>query len=130
MRRLAPSLALLLAASLARGDEPPPAWMPAPPPLVGQQSRQEAKKLRREAAWYTGFGIGVFALGIAVNVVALDVPQSEQQQRVDGNLVTRKVLGDANWAELAGGLALMGTGFGLVWLGYYRRNQARRIEGF
>lgn len=134
----------VLSASLALGASTPafadgtvqpslvpvtPAYMPASPPPLGAQELQQAKVLRHQAALFTGLGIGLFAAGIAVNVVALDVPQSQQVTREGDNLVTRNVLGPANWVELAAGIALMGTGLALGWLGIYRRNQARRIEG-
>ncbi len=128
MRRVALALVFALVAPLAHAEEPPP-WMPSPPPPPSRQAEREIKRLRHEATAFSAVGIVLFAGGIAVNVVALDVPQSERLvKQPDGTSMTQHVLGDANWAELAGGLALMATGFALVSLGMYRLKQAHRLE--
>jgi hypothetical protein len=57
------------------------------------------------------------------------VPQGTQLVRQpDGTAVTEHVRDDANWFELAGGLALMGTGVALVAVALLRAKQARRLE--
>ena len=129
MRRLALALSLVVvAAPVARADDPPP-WMPTPPPGPTGRQLEEARTLRREAAAFGTIGLVLFAGGVAVNVVALDVPQAETTMRQpDGNIVEKRVLGDANWAELAGGIVLMVTGFALVTVSLFRRKQAARVE--
>ena len=107
MRRVA--LALVLTTATAWADPPP--WMPAPPPPTTTRTEHEVRKLRHEAAAYGAIGLAFVAGGIAVDVVALDLPQAEQAtRRADGTVVVEKVRGDANWAELAGGIALTGDG--------------------
>src|SRR5207248_4131219 len=113
MTRLALALAVTVLASTVRAD-PPPAWMPAPPrpPTTGDEQR--VRHLKHEAAAFGLIGLVLFAGGVAVNVVALDVPQGEETRRqADGSILIEHVRDDANWAELAGGLALMATGFAL-----------------
>jgi hypothetical protein len=132
MRTLALGLALLVAAPAAADaplvPSPPPPWMPAPPPRPSRASEREVKKLTHEAAAYGTIGLVFTAAGIAVDVVALDVPQSEQAVRAaDGTVTTEKVRGDANWAELAGGIALTATGLVLVTVALFRLKQARRL---
>ena len=128
MRRLALVLASLLAAPVARAADPPP-WMPARPAGPTARQLEQAKKLRREGLVLGSIGLVLFAGGVAVNVVALDVPQAETTVRQpDGNLAEMHTRGDANWAELAGGLVLMGAGFGLVCVSLYRLKQAARVE--
>jgi hypothetical protein len=133
MRRLALALATLLAGAPALAQQPlvpppPPPWMPAPPPSPSRESEREVRKLRHEALAYGTIGLVFTAAGIAVDVVALDVPQSEQATRMaDGTTVTEKVRGDANWAELAGGIALTATGLVLVTVSLFRLKQARRL---
>jgi hypothetical protein len=127
MTRLALVLAIALAAPTLRAD--PPAWMPAPPrpPTAGDEQR--VRHLKHEAAAFGAIGIALFAGGIAVNVVALDVPQGERATRqVDGSVVTERFRDDANWAELAGGLALMATGFALVSLAVLKAKEARKLQ--
>jgi hypothetical protein len=132
MRRVALALALLVATP-AVAQQPlvqpaPPPWMPAPPPQPSRSTEREVKKLRHEAAAYGTIGLVFTAAGIAVDVVALDVPQSDQATRqADGTIVTEKVRGDANWAELAGGIALTATGLVLVTVAIFRLKQARRL---
>jgi len=132
MRRVALALALLVAAPAA-AQQPlvqpsPPPWMPAPPPQPSRATEREVKKLHHEAAAYGTIGLVFTAAGIAVDVVALDVPQSEQATRAaDGTITTEKVRGDANWAELAGGIALTATGLVLVVVALFRLKQARRL---
>ena len=128
MTRVALALSFLLAAATARAEDPPP-WMPAPPRPPTRQSVQQVRKLRHEAAAFGAIGLGLFAGGIAVDVVALDVPQGARTTREgDGSLVTHRFLDDANWAELAGGLALMATGFALVSVALLRLKQAHKVE--
>jgi len=129
---LALALVLLVAAPAVAQQPlvppPPPPWMPAPPPRPSRTTEREVKKLRHEAAAYGTIGLVFTAAGIAVDVVALDVPQSEQATRqADGTIVTEKVLGDANWAELAGGIALSVTGLALITVAFFRLKQARRL---
>jgi hypothetical protein len=132
MRALALGLALLVAAPAVAEAQlvpsPPPPWMPAPPPQPSRATEREVKKLHHEAAAYGTIGLVFTAAGIAVDVVALDVPQSEQATRAaDGTVTTEKVRGDANWAELAGGIALTATGLVLVTVAIFRLKQARRL---
>jgi hypothetical protein len=128
MKLLALLLALLLAAPLAGADEPPPPWMPSPPP-PRRSTLQRARELRREAKIFGGVGIALFGGGIAVNVVALDLPQGERATRqADGTVVTEHVRDDANWFELAGGIALMATGFVLVTVALFKVKQARQLD--
>ena len=128
MKRLACALALLIAVPAARAEEPPP-WMPAAPPRPGRASLQHARELRREAKIFGGVGIALFGGGVAVNVVALDLPQGERATRQpDGTIVSERVRSDANWFELAGGIALMATGFALVSVALLKLKQARRLE--
>jgi len=108
--------------------QPPPAWMPAPPPRLGRGEEEQARALRRESFIFAGIGIGLVAGGVAVDVVALDFPQSQETTRENGNLVTKRVLGDENWAEFAAGTALLATGFVLVCVGLYKRHQARKLD--
>lgn len=145
-RRLVLGLALLVASPVsaqapavkvtsppAATTQPPPPWMPAPPPPVGGEfeRRQRAKQLRRQSAVLTGVGIALFGLGVALNVVALDVLQGTQTMaQPGGGSVEKPVYAPANWGELAGGLALMGTGFALVWVGVVRGRQAQALEGW
>jgi hypothetical protein len=128
-------VAVFLGASVAQAQQaplaqpqPPPAWMPAPPPRLGRGEEEQARALRREAFIFAGIGIGLVAGGVAVDVVALDFPQSQATTRDNGNLVTKRVLGDANWAELAAGTALLATGFVLVCVGLYKRHMARKLD--
>jgi len=124
MRRVA--LALVLATATAWADPPP--WMPAPPPRPTARTEHEVRKLRHEAAAYGAIGLAFVAGGVAVDVVALDLPQAEQTTRAsDGTVTTEKVRGDANWAELAGGIALTVTGVVLVAVALFRLKQARRL---
>jgi hypothetical protein len=127
MRRLALALALLHAAA-ALADEPP--WMPsAQPPPRPASLDEHVRKLRHEAALFAGVGIGLFAAGVAVDVVALDVPQGERAVPTGGGaLRLEKYRNDANWAEFAVGTALLGAGFGLVVASLFRRAQARRLS--
>ena len=76
MRRLALISALLVAAP-AVGAADPPAWMPAQPRGPTRAQLEQAKKLKHEAAAFGSIGLVLFAGGIAVNVVALDVPQGD-----------------------------------------------------
>lgn len=129
MKRLALALALTLAAPAVRADEPPPAWMPSTPPPLTRATEQRARELRHEAKIFGGVGIALFAGGVAVNVVALDVPQGEQATRQpDGTITQEHVRSDANWFELAGGLALMATGFVLVSVALFKVKQARKLD--
>jgi len=124
MRRVA--LALVLTTATAWADPPP--WMPAPPPPPTERTEHEVRKLRHEAAAYGAIGLAFIAGGIAVDVVALDLPQAEQAtRRTDGTVVVEKVRGDANWAELAGGIALTATGLVLAVVALSRLRQARRL---
>ena len=128
MKPLAWVLALLVAAPMASADEPPP-WMPSTPPPATRSSLQHARELRREAKIFGAVGLALFGGGVAVNVVALDVPQGEELvKQPDGTAVTQHVRNDANWFELAGGLALMGTGVALVAVALLKAKQARRLE--
>lgn len=128
MKRLALTLALLVAAPMARADEPPP-WMPAPPRPASSRSLKEARAVRHEATIFGAIGLALIAAGVAVTVVALDVPQGQQVMRAgDGVVTTHSVLGDANWAELAGGIALGGTGLGLFAFSLFKIKQASRLE--
>jgi hypothetical protein len=128
MKRLAWILALVVAAPAAWGEEPPP-WMPAPSPQTSSASRQRARGLRHEAKAFGAVGIALFGAGIAVNVVALDVPQGERSTRQpDGTIVNERVRADANWFELAGGIALAGTGVALVAIALFKAKQARLLE--
>jgi hypothetical protein len=129
MKPLALLLSLLLAAPLAAADEPPPPWMPSTPPPLTRSSVQHARELRREAKIFGAVGLALAGCGIAVGVVALDVPQGERVVRApDGTAVTERVRDDANWFELAGGLALIATGFALVTFALYKVKQARRLD--
>ena len=128
MKRLSLVLALLIAAPVAYADDPPP-WMPSAPPRPTRGDEAQLRKLKREAAAFGTIGLVLAAGGIAVMVVALDVPQSEQTMRaVDGTLVTDRVRGDANWAELAGGIALTGTGIALAAIALLKAKQARKLQ--
>ena len=128
MKRLTLALVLSLVAPGLRADEPPP-WMPAPPPPLTSQGGGQVRRLRREATAFGTIGLVLFGGGIAVNVVALDVPQGERTVRqADGTTEQQHFLADANWAELAGGLALMGAGFALVSIALLKIKQAHRIE--
>ncbi|HEY2748627.1 MAG TPA: hypothetical protein VGL86_28595 [Polyangia bacterium] len=132
MRRLA--LIVLLASGIARGDQPAlvpkaqPAFMPAPPRPISTEGQAQAKRLRHEAAAYGAIGLGVFAGGIAIDVVALDVPQGTQASGAGGIVTTMRVRNDANWAELAAGLTLTAAGVALVALSLYKLKQARRVD--
>lgn len=130
-RALACALASLLAAPVAGGEGDSPPWMPGAPPRIGGQSarEREARRLRHEAALFAGVGVGVVALGVAVDVVALDVPQEPRSiMHGDGTLVTQNRIGSSNWVELALGSALLGTGLILVVVGILRARQARALE--
>jgi hypothetical protein len=128
MKPLAWVLVLLVAAPMASADEPPP-WMPSTALPPTRSSLQHARELRREAKIFGAVGLALFGGGVAVNVVALDVPQGEQATRQpDGTVVQEHVRSDANWFELAGGLALMGTGVALVAVALLKAKQARRLE--
>lgn len=128
MRRVALLLALLHAAGGVAAADGLPAWMPAPPPPVGVSAEREARRLRHEAAVFGAVGLGLFAAGVAVDVVALDVPQGEHAVPVgDGSYRIEHFRNDANWAEFALGTALFATGFGLVVMSLYRVKQARRL---
>jgi len=117
---------LVLTTATAWADPPP--WMPAAPPPPTERTEHEVRKLRHEAAAYGAIGLAFIAGGIAVDVVALDLPQAEQAtRRTDGTVVVEKVRGDANWAELAGGIALTATGLVLAVVALSRLRQARRL---
>ena len=127
MKRLALALALILAAPAASGDESPP-WMPRPAGLPLRSSQQRARALLREAKIFGAVGISLFGVGIAVNVVALDLAQGNRMVRqVDGTVVNQPVRDDANWLELAVGIALAGTGIALAAIGLFKAKQARRL---
>jgi hypothetical protein len=128
MKRLALALALFVAAPLAGADEPPP-WMPSTPRGPSARAVNEARAIRHEAAIFGGIGLAVFGAGVAVTVVALDVPQGEHRVSVgDGGVTTQRFRDDANWAELAGGVVLLATGLGLVGFSLLKIKQARRLE--
>jgi hypothetical protein len=142
MKTLAGALALavatMTATTPARAEQPPPwmpaappPWMPAPappPPRRSMGTEERIRKLRHEAALFGAVGIGLFAAGIAVDVVALDVPQGEQATRnSDGSTTVTHYRNDANWAELAIGSALLVSGFALVIAGIFELRQARRL---
>lgn len=136
------ALALVMAPA-ARGDGPaapttvapasgPPPWMPGGQPAAGDEwrRRQRARALARSAALFTGFGIGLFAVGIGVNVVALDVPQGVRTVvGTDGTRTSERVRAAANWAELAAGSSLMITGLAFVIVARLRALQARQLLG-
>ncbi len=127
MKRLALVLALLVAAPAARADDPPP-WMPSAPPSPTRGDEAQARKLKREATAFGAIGLALAAGGIAVMVVALDVPQSERLTKAaDGTSTTTRQLGDANWAELAGGVALTVTGVALAGVALLKAKQARKL---
>jgi hypothetical protein len=121
------ALALVLVAATAEAD-PPPVWMPAPPPPIGRQTELAAKKLRGEAKAYGAIGLAVLGAGIAVDVVALDVPQGEATTRQNGIVTTEKVRSDANWAELGAGVTLNAVGLVLLGLALYKLRLARRLD--
>jgi len=129
MKRLALALALTLAAPAARAADPPPPWMPAPPPRPTRSDEARVRKLKRETTAFGLIGLVLFAGGIAVNVVALDLPQAERASREpDGSVVIERYRGDANWAEFAGGVALMGAGFALLSIAYVKLQQMRKLQ--
>ena len=130
MKRIALGLVLLLAPSGAYADpSPPPPWMPAPRRPLTRDDEDEVRHLKHEAAVFGTTGLVLLAGGVALDVVALDLPQGEQAMRQpDGNIVTARVRNDANWAELAGGLSLTATGLALAWIGYLKLKQARKLQ--
>ena len=133
MRRVALGLALVLVlASPGAYADPapsPPPWMPAPRRPPTRDDEDQIKHLKHEATAFGTVGIVLLAGGIAVDVVARDVPQGEQATRQpDGNVVTERVRNDANWAELAAGLALTATGLALVSIAYLRIKQMRKLQ--
>ena len=128
MKRLALVLALLLVAPTAYADDPPP-WMPSAPPPPTRGDEAQLRKLKREATAFGTIGLVLAAGGIAVMVVALDVPQSERvTMALDGTRTTTRELGDANWAELAGGVALTATGLALGGVALLKAKQARKLS--
>lgn len=128
MKRLALVLVLLLAAPAARADDPPPAWMPSAPRGPTRGDEEQARKLKREATALGTIGLVLAAGGIAVLVVSLDVPQSERTiMAADGTRTVKRVLGDANYAELAGGIALTVTGVALAGVALLKSRQARKL---
>jgi hypothetical protein len=125
------AVAVLLTSTAARADDPP--WMPAPPePVGGAAARQEeARKLRSQGAVYTGLGIGLFGAGVAVNVLALDYPQGGRTMAQGGGIIrTDPVYDAANWAELAGGIVLVGGGITLIVIGGMRLRQAAQLASY
>lgn len=129
MRRVALAVAMLLAAPAVRADPQQPAFMPAPPRPPTSGDEDEIRRLKHEATAFGTTGIVLAAAGIAVNVVALDVPQGERAVRQsDGTVVTQHVLADANWAELAGGIALLGTGAALIAIAVVKANRAKKLQ--
>lgn len=129
-RALVLALALALASPALAEPKAPPPWMPAPPPPVGgaRERAERARKLKQQSAILTGVGIGLFGAGIALNVIALDWKQgTEPERQPDGSIVNRPAYDAGNYAELAGGVALMATGFVLVVVGVLRGRQAAAL---
>ncbi len=128
MKRLSLVLALLLVAPMAYADDPKP-WMPSgPPPPPTRGDEAQARRLKREATAFGAIGLALAAGGIAVMVVALDVPQSERVTMAgDGTRTTTRELGAANWAVLAGGIALTVTGVALAGVALLKARQARKV---
>lgn len=127
MKRLSLVLALLFVAPMAYADDPKP-WMPSAPPSPTRGDEAQARKLKHEATAFGAIGLALAAGGIAVMVVALDVPQSERVTMAgDGTRTTTRELGDANWAELAGGVALTVTGLALGGVALLKAKQARQL---
>jgi hypothetical protein len=125
------ALAAFVSSTARAGDQPP--WMPGPmPPVRNEGARaNEARQLRHDGAVFAGVGTALFAGGVALGVVALDIKQDDRTtMQLGGTLVTEHVYGAANWAELAGAIALMGGGLIMVIAGAQRLAQARRLEGY
>lgn len=137
MKRLALVTTVALTSATLRADPlplprpaTPPPFMPAPPRAPTRGDQAQIRHLRHEAAAYGTIGLVLAAAGVAVNVVALDVPQGERTMRQpDGKTVTTRVRDDANWFELAGGLTLLATGIVLGVIALMRARQAARLQG-
>jgi hypothetical protein len=131
VKRLALALAVVhAAAGIAAADAPPapPPWMPSAPPPESPTLARHVRQLRHEAAVFGGVGLGLMAAGIAVDVVALDLPQGERQVPLGGG-VSRidHYRNDANWAEFAVGSGLIGIGFALSITALFRLQRARQL---
>ena len=127
------TLALLLVATTARAQDSQPRWMPAPPPTLagGDERKAEARHLRRDGTIYTTVGVVLVTGGVALGVVALDVKQGDSSMTgVDGVVTDTKVYGAANWAELAGAIALMGGGLLFTIAGAQRLQQANALDSW
>jgi hypothetical protein len=133
VRRVALALALLHAGAVA-ADEPaltpprPPVFMPsAPPPPTPRLLRQSAQ-LRHDAFIFGALALGFAAAGIAVDVVALDLPQGERVVPTGGgNARIERFRDDANWAEFALGTALVGVGVAFGYVALFRLRSSKRL---
>jgi hypothetical protein len=127
VKGLATALALLLAAGTAHADDPP--WMPSRPAPMSLQREQRIKQLRHDSALFGLLGLVLFAAGVAVDVVALDVPQGEATVKLmDGTMLHEHVRNGANWAEFAAGTSLLAAALALTGVGLFRARQAARLE--